>query len=91
MLGVLRAGGDAVRSRSEGASVPLAAVGAAAAAAASRVAVEEAAEGPSLAEIDELVGQSAAAGMVVDLSVEGSTGRMRRRWRRRRTGWCRRR
>ncbi|CAM5231320.1 histidine kinase OS=Streptomyces albaduncus OX=68172 GN=FHS32_006301 PE=4 SV=1 [Streptomyces griseoloalbus] len=33
--------------------------------------VEEPAEGPSLAEIDELVGQSAAAGMVVDLSVEG--------------------
>ncbi|MUT94364.1 sensor histidine kinase, partial [Streptomyces sp. Z38] len=52
-------------------SVPLAAVGAAAAAAASRVVVEESAEGPSLAEIDELVGQSAAAGMVVDLSVEG--------------------
>ncbi|MFE7940654.1 sensor histidine kinase [Streptomyces griseoincarnatus] len=71
MLGVLRAGGDAVRPRPEGASVPLAAVGAAAAAAASRVVVEEPAEGPSLAEIDELVGQSAAAGMVVDLSVEG--------------------
>ncbi len=51
--------------------MPLAAVGAAAAAAASRVAAEEPAEGPSLAEIDELVGQSAAAGMVVDLSVEG--------------------
>ncbi|MGA5518818.1 sensor histidine kinase [Streptomyces pseudogriseolus] len=70
MLGVLRAGGDGARSRAEGSSVPLAAV-AAAAAAASRVAVEEPAEGPSLAEIDELVGQSAAAGMVVDLSVEG--------------------
>ncbi|MEU0617964.1 histidine kinase [Streptomyces albogriseolus] len=71
MLGVLRAGGDGVRARPGGGSVPLAAVGAAAAAAASRVAAEEPAEGPSLAEIDELVGQSAAAGMVVDLSVEG--------------------
>ncbi|CAL9461842.1 sensor histidine kinase [Streptomyces sp. DH-12] len=69
MLGVLRA--DAVRPGAGGGSVPLAAVGAAAAAAASRVVEEEAVEGPSLAEIDELVGQSAAAGMVVDLSVEG--------------------
>jgi signal transduction histidine kinase len=69
MLGVLRS--------SEGAgprpaSVPLAAVGVAAAAAASRAAGEDAvAEGPCLAEIEELVGQSAAAGMVVDLSVDG--------------------
>ncbi|MFG2513388.1 sensor histidine kinase [Streptomyces sp. NPDC048584] len=70
MLGVLRSGGDGAVRR-ERASVPLAAVGAAAAAAASR-AVEEA-EGPSLAEIEELVGQSAAAGMVVDLSVEGES------------------
>ncbi|CAK7288023.1 sensor histidine kinase [Streptomyces misionensis] len=67
MLGVLRAGEDGVR-RSAG--VPLAAVGEAAAAAASRV-VEEAAEGPCLSELEELLGQSAAAGMVVDLSVEG--------------------
>ncbi|CAM5276180.1 sensor histidine kinase [Streptomyces griseomycini] len=58
-------------------SVPLAAVGAAAAAAASRAvgvaggSGEGVAEGPCLSEIDELVGQSAAAGMVVDLSVEG--------------------
>lgn len=53
--------------------VPLAAVGeaaAAAAAAASRV-VEEAGEGPWLSELEELVGQSAAAGMVVELSVQG--------------------
>ncbi|MFF9408749.1 sensor histidine kinase [Streptomyces anandii] len=49
-------------------AVPLAAVGAAAAAAASRAAEGE---GPSLAELEELVGQSAAAGMVVNLSVEG--------------------
>ncbi|MEU2423896.1 histidine kinase [Streptomyces sp. NPDC007851] len=49
-------------------AVPLAAVGVAAAAAASRV-VEE--EGPWLSELDVLIGQSAAAGMVVDLSVEG--------------------
>ncbi|MEU3516388.1 histidine kinase [Streptomyces sp. NPDC006654] len=49
-------------------SVPLASVGVAAAAAASRVAEEE---GPWLSELDVLIGQSAAAGMVVDLSVEG--------------------
>ncbi|WP_309093760.1 histidine kinase [Streptomyces sp.] len=67
MLGVLRSGGN--ERRVPAASVPLAAVGAAAAAAASRVADDE---GPSLAEIEELVGQSAAAGMVVDLSVEGN-------------------
>ncbi|QLI99996.1 sensor histidine kinase [Streptomyces sp. NEAU-sy36] len=67
MLGVLRAGEDVVRRP---AAVPLAAVGEAAAAAASRVA-EEVAEGPCLSELEELLGQSAAAGMVVDLSVEG--------------------
>ncbi|MEU3840909.1 histidine kinase [Streptomyces sp. NPDC028635] len=70
MLGVLRSsdgGGEARR-----AAVPLAAVGVAAAAAASRAADNDVvAEGPCLAEIEELVGQSAAAGMVVDLSVEG--------------------
>ncbi|MFD7687128.1 sensor histidine kinase [Streptomyces sp. NPDC059781] len=70
MLGVLRSGGDGGQRR-ERASVPLAAVGVAAAAAASR-AVEEG-EGPCLSEIEELVGQSAAAGMVVDLSVEGES------------------
>ncbi|MBN0046041.1 sensor histidine kinase [Streptomyces actuosus] len=79
MLGVLRSGEDVVGRRAT-VSVPLAAVGAAAAAAAaaSRVAEEPAdgfaeglAEGPRLAELAELVGQSAAAGMVVDLSVEG--------------------
>ncbi len=72
MLGVLRSGGDGVR-RGAGASVPLAAVGVAAAAAASRAVgeAEGAAEGPCLSEIEELVGQSAAAGMVVDLSVMG--------------------
>ncbi|MFE9901816.1 sensor histidine kinase [Streptomyces achromogenes] len=69
MLGVLRAGGDAVRRPS---GVPLAAVGEAAEAAASRAAVaSEAVEGPCLSELEELVGQSAAAGMAVDLSVEG--------------------
>ncbi|MFF6811446.1 sensor histidine kinase [Streptomyces sp. NPDC012403] len=72
MLGVLRSGGDGVRGGA-GASVPLAAVGVAAAAAASRAVgeAEGAAEGPCLSEIEELVGQSAAAGMVVDLSVMG--------------------
>ncbi|MGW0884514.1 sensor histidine kinase [Streptomyces sp. NPDC002671] len=69
MLGVLRAGDDVERSSS---SVPLAAVGAAAAEAASRAVDEDGAvDGPCLEELEELVGQSAAAGMVVDLSVEG--------------------
>ncbi|MFD8911393.1 sensor histidine kinase [Streptomyces sp. NPDC059575] len=68
MLGVLRSG-DAVRRGAE--PVPLAAVGVAAAEAASRAAAEEVLDGPSLAELEELVGQSAAAGMVVALSVEG--------------------
>ncbi|MET9759765.1 histidine kinase [Streptomyces sp. NPDC006372] len=66
MLGVLRSGGE--ERRVSAASVPLAAVGVAAAAAASRAADDE---GPCLAELEELVGQSAAAGMVVALSVEG--------------------
>jgi signal transduction histidine kinase len=85
MLGVLRSG-DALAGRERGVlggsdgvvePVPLAAVGLAAAAAASRVdegpsgGNEGTPEGPTLAELDELVGQSAAAGMVVDLSVEG--------------------
>ncbi|MEW2620651.1 histidine kinase [Streptomyces sp. NPDC048106] len=73
MLGVLRSGdADQVAGR-RAVGVPLAAVGqaaAAAAAAASRV-VEEAGEGPCLSELEELLGQSAAAGMAVDLSVEG--------------------
>ncbi|WP_406436694.1 histidine kinase [Streptomyces sp. NBC_00631] len=79
MLGVLRSGeGDRRRtapasvsvSVAASASAPLAAVGAAAAAAASRMAAEE--EGPWLSELEVLIGQSAAAGMVVDLSVEGA-------------------
>ncbi|MFF0203562.1 sensor histidine kinase [Streptomyces sp. NPDC005017] len=61
MLGVLRSG-EGVRAR----EVPLVAV----AVAASRAA-DEAVEGPCLEELEELVGQSAAAGMVVALSVEG--------------------
>ncbi|GGY11578.1 sensor histidine kinase [Streptomyces minutiscleroticus] len=79
MLGVLRSGDAVTPVR----SVPLEAVGAAAAAAASRAAdggdargpapQPPAADGPSLAELDELIGQSAAAGMVVVLSVEGET------------------
>ncbi|MCL8014118.1 sensor histidine kinase [Streptomyces sp. AS02] len=86
MLGVLRSGagaggagvggGVAGGERVQQAVVPLAAVGAAAAAAADRErgGVDEGvAEGPCLSELDELVGQSAAAGMVVDLSVEGES------------------
>ncbi|OAH14128.1 sensor histidine kinase LiaS [Streptomyces jeddahensis] len=70
MLGVLRAGESAVPVAEP---VPLAGVGAAAAAAASRAAQDEGAEGPSLAELDELVGQSREAGMVVELWVEGKS------------------
>lgn len=81
MLGVLRSGAAARQpsgvDRPRGAAVPLAAVGAAAAAAADRgrgVGGDEiGAEGPCLSELDELIGQSAAAGMVVDLSVEGDS------------------
>ncbi|MFF1280946.1 sensor histidine kinase [Streptomyces sp. NPDC058299] len=70
MLGVLRAGDGGGRRAASASS--LAAVGEAAAAAASRVAEAEGAmEGPWLSELEELVGQSAAAGMVVDLSVQG--------------------
>ncbi|MEV7795577.1 histidine kinase [Streptomyces sp. NPDC087512] len=72
MLGVLRSGADG--GRAERAAVPLAAVGVAAAAAASRAAGDGGrgvADGPCLSELDELIGQSAAAGMVVALSVEG--------------------
>ncbi|MFD5363415.1 sensor histidine kinase [Streptomyces tendae] len=70
MLGVLRSGGDGARA--ERASVPLAAVGVAAAAAASRAVEDgESSDGPCLSELDELIGQSEAAGMAVDLSVEG--------------------
>ncbi|MFE3632999.1 sensor histidine kinase [Streptomyces cellostaticus] len=65
MLGVLRAGEDAGR---RAAVVPRAAVGVAVVRAAAGTAEEE---GPCLSELEELVGQSAAAGMVVDLSVEG--------------------
>ncbi|MFE0103150.1 sensor histidine kinase [Streptomyces sp. NPDC059009] len=51
------------------APVPLASVAAAAAAAAARA--DDSSDGPCLAELDELVGQSRAAGMAVDLSVDG--------------------
>ncbi|MEV6395763.1 histidine kinase [Streptomyces sp. NPDC051907] len=64
MLGVLRAGDD---EHKRAAPVPLAAVGAAAAAAAA--AAED--DGPSLADLEGLVGQSRQAGMVVELSVHG--------------------
>ncbi len=77
MLGVLRTG-DGSLTAAAGAgnrgSVPLASVGAAAAAAASRAAgagPAPVADGPCLADLDELVGQSRVAGMAVVLSVEG--------------------
>ena len=67
MLGVLRSG-DGL-GRQQRTPVPLVAVGVAAAAAASRVADET--EGPCLDDLETLIGQSAEAGMAVDLSVEG--------------------
>ncbi|MFE6619567.1 sensor histidine kinase [Streptomyces sp. NPDC008086] len=76
MLGVLRSGDVRAADRSPGAVVPLAAVGVAAAAAADRErdgGDDGAADGPCLSELDALIGQSAAAGMAVDLSVEGET------------------
>ncbi|QCX77105.1 Sensor histidine kinase LiaS [Streptomyces sp. YIM 121038] len=74
MLGVLRAGEAPPKPAPAPVPVPLAAVGEAASRAASRAGGGEAAElaeGPCLAELDELVDQSRAAGMVVDMSVEG--------------------
>ncbi|MGW3305276.1 sensor histidine kinase [Streptomyces sp. NPDC001073] len=72
MLGVLRSGDG--RGERERAAVPLVAVAAAAAAAASRAVDDEGVgEGPCLSDVDELLGQSAAAGMAVDLSVEGES------------------
>ncbi|MGW0774633.1 sensor histidine kinase [Streptomyces sp. NPDC002835] len=65
MLGVLRSGEDRVPARAEG--PPLAAVGAAAAAAAAAAADD----GPCIADIEVLVGQSRQAGMVVELAVQG--------------------
>ncbi|WP_455351303.1 histidine kinase [Streptomyces sp. SYSU K217416] len=65
MLGVLRTG-DSPRPAS--AAVPLAAIGAAAAAAA---AASE--DGPQLDDLEALVGQSRAAGMVVELLVDGES------------------
>ncbi|MFJ9040465.1 sensor histidine kinase [Streptomyces sp. NPDC102406] len=72
MLGVLRAGESASRPGRSVEVLPLAAVGMAAAAAASRAEAEAGAgDGPWLAELDELVGQSREAGMVVEMTVEG--------------------
>ncbi|MGC9378484.1 histidine kinase [Streptomyces sp. MH13] len=73
MLGVLRSGGGGGSAERASVPPPLAAVGAAAAVAASRAAEggESSVDGPWLSELDELIGQSEAAGMVVDLSVEG--------------------
>ncbi|MFJ3304851.1 sensor histidine kinase [Streptomyces sp. NPDC086549] len=68
MLGVLRSGDGAQRREASVSSAVAVAV------VASRAVDADggvAAEGPCLSELDELIGQSAAAGMVVDLSVEG--------------------
>ncbi|MER5298097.1 MULTISPECIES: sensor histidine kinase [Streptomyces] len=76
MLGVLRADESPPKPAPAPVPVPLAAVGEAADRAASRArppAEPDLAEGPCLAELDELVDQSRAAGMAVDLSVEGDT------------------
>ncbi|WP_156726975.1 sensor histidine kinase [Streptomyces apocyni] len=77
MLGVLRNqdGGTTTAtpspSVSASAAVPLAAVGVAAAAAAEAASDVRDDDGPWLAELEELVGQSRAAGMVLELSVDG--------------------
>ncbi|MHC0433885.1 sensor histidine kinase [Streptomyces sp. O3] len=74
MLGVLRtqdATAPASPSAPPAAAVPLAAVGVAAAAAATRAQEDD---GPCLADLEELVGQSRAAGMALDLSVDGEPG-----------------
>ncbi|MFI6547037.1 sensor histidine kinase [Streptomyces prunicolor] len=74
MLGVLRSGDGRDARERAAAAVPLVAVGVAAAAAASRAVDDEGVgDGPCLSDVDELLGQSAAAGMAVDLSVEGET------------------
>jgi signal transduction histidine kinase len=65
MLGVLRSGESRVRVQAD--APPLAAVGAAAAAAAAAAAED----GPCIADIEVLVGQSRQAGMVVELAVQG--------------------
>ncbi|MER6913161.1 histidine kinase [Streptomyces sp. NPDC000594] len=64
MLGVLRSGEGEQRRPTP---PPLAAVGAAAAAAAAAAA----GDGPRIADVEDLVGQSRQAGMVVELSVQG--------------------
>lgn len=64
MLGVLRAGDDEQRAAKP---VPLAAVGVAAAAAAAAAAED----GPCLADLEGLIGQSRQAGMVVEIVVQG--------------------
>ena len=66
MLGVLRTG-DGLESRVR--PVPLAAMETAAAA--SRAVGYAGGEGPCLADLDELLGQSSAAGMTVNLLVDG--------------------
>ncbi|MFJ5102418.1 sensor histidine kinase [Streptomyces sp. NPDC088554] len=76
MLGVLRSG-ESVAARQAGRAggaveaVPLAAVGLAAASAAAAAAA--AGEGPGMADIEALVGQSRETGMVVELSVLGES------------------
>ncbi|MBL1099024.1 histidine kinase [Streptomyces coffeae] len=86
MLGVLRSedgqrsgGGAAAPAAPEEKRVPLAAVAVAASAAAQAAGAAareaEPLDGPRLAELDALVGQSRAAGMTVELSVEGEERR----------------
>ncbi len=79
MLGVLRSDAPAEQKPVPLASVAVAASAAAEAATATAVepaeAADAAAAGPRLAELEALVGQSRAAGMAVDLSVEGEERR----------------
>ncbi|MFD0271939.1 sensor histidine kinase [Streptomyces sp. NPDC127106] len=71
MLGVLRAPVAAKPAVSGAAPVPVAAVEPVAVAVAPAAGPED---GPTLAELEALVGQSRAAGMVVDLDVRGPEG-----------------
>ncbi|MFJ6697388.1 sensor histidine kinase [Streptomyces sp. NPDC091272] len=72
MLGVLRSPESTTAPLTRTPAVPLAAVGAAAGAAAAAAAAADAAgNGPCLADVDALVEQSRAAGMTVELSVDG--------------------
>lgn len=98
MLGVLRTASpvDVPAAVPAASPVPVGAVGAFGAVEAVGVAeaveaVGEVDDGPCLAQLAALVEESQAAGMGVELTIEGRRGPAERGSRRRCTGWCRRR